>query len=109
MCVSTHQKDWEKHRPLVLFAYRVSPNATTGESPFCLLYGHEPRLPLDATLLLPDSNVSSSVAELRARIVSNLEESQAIVESNTQLAQQRMKLQYDKHTTPVTFDIGSKV
>ena len=109
MYVSTHQKDWDKHLPLVLFAYRVSPNATTCESPFYLLYGREPHLPLDATLLLPDSNVSSSVAELRARIVSNLEESQTIVESNTQLAQQRMKLQYDKHTTPVTFDIGSKV
>ena len=32
-----------------------------------------------------------------------------IIESNTQLAQQRMKLQYDKHTAPVPFDIGSKV
>ena len=109
MYVSTHQKDWDKHLPLVLFAYRVSPNATTGESPFYLLYGREPRLPLDVTLLLPDSNVSSSVAELRARIVSNLEESQKLIESNTQIAQQRMKLQYDKHTAPVTYDIGSKV
>ena len=108
MYVSTHQKDWDKHLPLVLFAYRVSPNATTGESPFYLLYGREPRLPLDVTLLLPDSNVSSSVAELRARIVSNLEESQKIIESNTQLAQQRMKLQYDKHTAPVPFDIVPK-
>ena len=42
--VSTHQKDWDKHLPLVLFAYCVSPNATTSESPFYLLYGREPRL-----------------------------------------------------------------
>ena len=109
MYVSTHQKDWDKHLPLILFAYRVAPNATTGESPFYLLYGREPRLPLDVTLLLPDSNVSSSVAELRARLVSNLEESQKIIASNTQLAQQKMKLQYDKNAAPVTFDIGSKV
>ena len=67
MYVSTHQKDWDKHLPLFLFAHRVAPNATTGESPFYLLYGREPRLPLDVTLLLPDSNVSSSVAALRAR------------------------------------------
>ena len=72
MYVSTHQKDWDKHLPLVLFAYRVSPNATKGESPFYLLYGREPRLPIDAALLLPDSNVSTSVADLLARPVSNL-------------------------------------
>ena len=91
MYVSTHQKDWDRHLSLTLFAYRVAPHATTGESPFYPLYGREPRLPLDASLLLPDSNLSNSVAELRARIVKNLEESRQIVSSNTQLAQQRMK------------------
>ena len=42
MYVSTHQKDWDRHIPMILFAYRVSPNATTKESPFYLLYGREP-------------------------------------------------------------------
>eukprot|EP00794_Sanderia_malayensis_P005005 gene5005-5664_t len=109
MYVSSHQKDWDKHIPLILFAYRVSPNATTGESPFYLLYGHEPRLPIDTTLLIPDTNLSSSVAEHRERIVRNLEEAQRIISSNTELAQQRMKLQYDKTSAPVRYDIGSKV
>ena len=39
MFVSTNQKDWDEHIPQVLFAYHVSPNATTGESPFYLLCG----------------------------------------------------------------------
>ena len=109
MYVSTHQNDWDRHLSLTLFAYRVAPHATTGESPFYLLYGREPRLPLDASLLLPDSNVSNSVAELRARIVKNLEESRQIVSSNTKLAQQRMKAQYDKNAAPVPFDVGMRV
>ena len=109
MYVSTHQKDWDRHLPLTLFAYRVAPHATTGESPFYLLYGREPRLPLDASLLLPDSNVSNSVAELRARLVKNLEETRKIVSANTQLVQQRMKDQYDKHSAPVPFDVGMRV
>ena len=41
--------------------------------------------------------------------MTNLEESWKLIASNTQLAQQRMKLQYDKHATPVPFDVGSKV
>ena len=109
MYVSTHQKDWDKHLPMILFAYRVAPNATTGDSPFYLLYGREPHLPFDTSLLLPDSNVSSSVAELRSRVIHNLEESRKIVSANTQLAQQRMKEQYDKTAAPVSFEIGSRV
>ena len=109
MYVSSNQKDWDKHIPMVLFAYRVSPNATTGESPFYLLYGREPRLPIDVALLLPTSNLLPSVAEHRARIVQRLEEAQKIISSNTQLAQQRMKLQYDKTSAPVHYEIGSKV
>ena len=107
--VSTHQRDWDKHIPLVLFSYRVSPNATTHESPFYLLYGREPRLLIDTALLLPSPNLSASVAEHRARIVSNLEEAQATIQSNTQLAQQRMKEQCDKTSCPVQFTVGSKV
>ncbi len=65
MYVSTHQKDWDRYIDMILFAYRVSPNATTGESPFYLLYGREPRLPIDTTLLVSNSNLSSSVSVTR--------------------------------------------
>ena len=109
MYVSSNQKDWDKHIPMVLFAYRVSPNVTTGESPFYLLYGREPRLPIDAALILPDSKLSSSVAKLRAEIVQNLENAQSIIKSNTQLAQQKMKAYYDLKATPVLYDVGSRV
>ena len=109
MYVSANQKDRDKHIPMVLLAYRVSPNATTGESPFYLLYGREPRLPIDAALILPDSKLSPSIAKLRTEIVHNFEEAQSIIKSNTELAQQKMKAYYDLKTTPVSYDIGSRV
>ena len=110
MYVSSNQRDWDRHLPLVLFAYRVSPHATTHESPFYLLYGQEPRLPIDASLILPSTaKLSPSVAEHRARIVENLENAHRIVKTNTELAQQRMKHYYDQNSAPVSFDIGSKV
>ena len=37
--------DWDKHLPYVLYAYRVSVQASTGKSPFFLLYGRDPTLP----------------------------------------------------------------
>ena len=40
-------KDWDKLLPYLLFAYREVPHASTGFSPFELLYGRDVRGPLD--------------------------------------------------------------
>ena len=34
-------KEWDKIIPYILFAYREVPQATTGISPFQLLFGHD--------------------------------------------------------------------
>ena len=62
MFVNSEQTDWDLFLPSILFAYRVSPCVSTGESPFFLLYGRERRLPLDVALL-PPTNLSTSVDE----------------------------------------------
>ena len=81
MYVSSDKKDWDNHLAAILFAYRVSPQDTTGESPVFLFYGCEPRLPVDVNLL-PARNESNSITEHRARIVQTLEEARAIAREN---------------------------
>ena len=44
-------RDWDRHLPHVLFGYRVSPQESTRESPFFLLYGRDAQLPTEATRL----------------------------------------------------------
>ena len=38
----THEDDWERHLPLVLYAYRTAPHTSTGVSPFELMFGRQP-------------------------------------------------------------------
>ena len=45
--VEKYGKNWDERLPFVLFAYRSSPQASTGESPFYLLYGRDPQLPTE--------------------------------------------------------------
>ena len=43
--VAVGGKNWDDCLPYVLFAYRSSPQESTDESPFFLLYGRDPQLP----------------------------------------------------------------
>lgn len=106
--VSSDQKGWDEHLQSVLLAYRVSPSEVTGDSPFFLLYGREPRLPMDVSLL-PPQNLSASIAEHRARVVEHLETAQGIARANIQRAQQRMKFLYDQSSNFPEYDLGQQV
>ena len=44
------KKQWTRHLPELVFAYNCTPHATTGFSPYFLMFGQEPRLPVDDLL-----------------------------------------------------------
>ena len=52
------KRRWPEHLPELLFAYNSTPHATTGYSPYFLLFGRDPRLPLDS--LLGEEEVDSN-------------------------------------------------
>jgi len=80
MYVAKDQKDWDEYMPLVLFAHGTSVCEAIGDSPFYVLYGREPRLPIDVKLLPKEcEGLSTSVREHRKRIVEKVELVQSIV------------------------------
>ena len=42
--------NWDKYLSRVLTSYRITPNLATAESPFFLVYGRDPNLPLHQLL-----------------------------------------------------------
>ena len=48
--VQEFEEDWEDSLAALAFSYRVSANRITGYSPFSLVYGRDPVLPLDLAL-----------------------------------------------------------
>jgi hypothetical protein len=49
--VSENQLDWDRKLPFVTWAYNTSVHSTTGLSPFQVLHGWPPRLPMDSWLI----------------------------------------------------------
>lgn len=54
-------QDWDVCLPQVLYCYNTTPHQATDESPFFLMFGQEPRLPVDFLLSRVDSPVGGSV------------------------------------------------
>lgn len=47
---TSRKRDWVSCLPQVLFSYNTTPHQATGESPHFLMFGQEPRLPVDFLL-----------------------------------------------------------
>ena len=53
VAVNNQVNMWEDRLGDVLMAYRISVSSVTGYSPYFLLYGRLPRVPLSNTLAVP--------------------------------------------------------
>ncbi|XP_039862407.1 uncharacterized protein LOC120718122 [Simochromis diagramma] len=111
--VSDTGKDWDQWLPFLLFAYREVPQASTGFSPFELLYGCDVQGPLDLlrkgwetpASAQNDKGVVQFVLEMRDR----LGRYQAEAEVNLRDAQRSQKIWYDQQARQREFQPGQKV
>ena len=53
--VSKGSRGWDQLLRPVLFAYRITPHASTGMSPFYLMYGRDPKFPSSLDFQTPTS------------------------------------------------------
>ncbi len=109
--VSSEGKDWDEWIPYLLFAYREVPQASTGFSPFELLYGRNVWGPLD---ILKESweaskKSSESVISYVLSTQEKLKGMAELVQENLSKAQGKQKRWYDRNARIREFEPGDPV
>ena len=91
------EEDWEKHLQLLLFIYRTTKHATTGLSPYEVLFGCNP-----SVLQIPNlpGPVVPDPAEYSAALKRKLYVLRELVEANTVHSAERQQFFYNSSTPP---------
>lgn len=104
----THWKDFVK--PLA-HAYNCTKNDVTGFTPYELMFGRQPRLPIDLAIGLPVTDVSphTSHSQYVQDLKTHLKESYRIATENAEKVMQRNKTRFDRHITASDLSVGDRV
>ena len=103
-----HPFDWEEALPKVCIAYNTSIHSTTGYSPFYLMYGREPRLPIDI-VYGTQSQSSTSVDHFVQKSHTLMEQAYNRVREHLSTRHQRQKDIYDKRIHGKPYKDGDTV
>ena len=104
-----HAHDWDEHLAHLLFAYRVSAQESTKESPFYLLYGRDPRIPTETALSHSTSPYNVDPDDYKVELIASLTNAWKLAKEHIVKAQQSQKHYYDRKSKPTTLKVGDCV
>ena len=99
------KKKWPEHLPMVVAYYNSTPHATTGFTPFYLMFGRKCRLPTDFLLGTNEDYSTNWVTDHAQRLQSAYD----MASRNTMEKQERSKRNYDLKAKEWSLAIGSQV
>ena len=101
-CVLDWGDSWEKHLPLVEFAYNNSFHTSIGMSPYEALYGRPCRTPLCWTQVGERSMIGPEIVEETTKKIK-------LVKEKMKDAQDRQKSYADKRRKHLEFEVGDRI
>ena len=102
-----HPFDWEDQLPKVCMAYNTSIHASTGYTPFFLMFGRQARLPID--LVYGTGAGQARVTEYASSTKHALKEAYCNVREKLSAAHYHQKVHYDKKVHGRPFAVGDLV
>jgi hypothetical protein len=109
--VNEYHTDWDFHLQTALFAYRTAVHESTDHTPFHVVFGRAPTLPVDIMLgrqsLTPDEY--NGLSAYVKRVQSSLSAMFAKIRERQKAAHQQNKTRFDKKVAGIQFCVGDCV
>ncbi|KAL1251107.1 hypothetical protein QQF64_018903 [Cirrhinus molitorella] len=105
----SRKRDWALCLPQVLFSYNTTPHQSTGESPHYLMFGQEPRLPVDFLLGRVDDTAAGNIHEWVIEHQTRLQVAFEGAREHLRVAAERRKVQHDAHVRDAPLGEGQLV
>lgn len=100
-----HQNDWDDYLDMLELGFNSAQQASTGVSPFELLYGRKPRLPIDVALNQAGQPKNPAAAKRAER----MQQALAFARQKLLAAQERQKRNADRHRRELKLEEGDEV
>ena len=101
--------DWDELLGPVLLAYRATPHASSGLSPFYLLYGRNPQLPSQLDFQVPVARYPVKETEYGQQLARKLKQVRSVAQQNIGKKQKEQKRYYDQRSKEVELQVGDLV
>lgn len=103
------KRDWHSCLPQLLYSYNTTPHQATGESPFFLMFGQEPRLPVDFLLGRVQDPTGGHVNEWIQEHQTRLQIAFEGTRERLRIAAERRKNNHDRYVRDASLKDGQLV
>ena len=107
---SDKKSNWKEYVPSLVHSYNGTKHESTGFSPFFLMFGRHPRLPIDIVLgIAPRDGARDDMPEYVQKMKKRLSVAYDIASSHAKNAAQRSKQRYDMKVRESLLEPGDRV
>lgn len=103
------KKDWKKHIGPIVHCYNYMKQSSTGHTPFYLMFGREPRLPIDLAFKTNPYEDKQTMTHYIEKLKERLETSYNLAQQNVRQSQEKQKDFYDKKVRVATLKAGDRI
>ena len=105
-----HKKaDWKSHVAPLVHAYNCTRHESTHFSPYSLMFGRDPNLPVDLKFGLSEDQPAQSLTKYVDNLRSRLKESFDLATANADKARRKQKAYYDLKSRPADLLVDDRV